>query len=56
MKEKMKLIGKKAIISTGGLKVNVKVLDYKQTYGHERWLVSPVSGDGKVWVEKILIK
>jgi len=54
MKEKIQqFVGKKGIIITGGLTVNVKILDYKRTYGKERWLVTPVSGAGQVWVQSV---
>ncbi len=35
------------ILST--MKVNVKILDYKYVWGNNRFLVSPVSGEGSVW-------
>ncbi len=50
-KEKGERIGKTALIANGPLKIEVTVLDYKYTYGRDRWLVSPVSGSGKCWVE-----
>lgn len=53
MKEQLKNIGKKTSISVNGLRVFVRILDFKSSYGHERWLVSPVSGEGQVWVENI---
>lgn len=52
MKEKLKFIGKKTTIVVGGMTINVKILDYKTSYGHDRWLVTPLSGEGQVWVEK----
>lgn len=55
MIEKLKLVGKKGTIRLGALTINVKILDFKTSYGHERWLVEPVSGMGKVWVEDIKI-
>jgi hypothetical protein len=55
MKEQLKLIGKKATIWAGGLKVNVKILDFKSSYGHDRYKVTPVSGEGEVWVEKVTV-
>ena len=56
MKDQLKLINKKATIHAGGLKVNVKILDFKSSYGHDRYLVTPLSGEGKVWVEIITLK
>lgn len=31
------------------MQVNVKVLDYKYSWGHNRFLVTPASGTGEVW-------
>jgi hypothetical protein len=56
MKDKLASIGKTAIIKTEhGLTVQVKILDYKNSYGRDRWLVSPLAGSGQAWVEKLLI-
>jgi len=56
MKELMQSIGKKGTITAGGLRVNVKVLDVKQSYGRDRYLVTPLSGTGEVWVESITLQ
>jgi hypothetical protein len=48
------LIGKKATIPFGKLTINVRVKDYKYTYGRHRWLVEPISGTGEMWVESLL--
>ena len=32
----------------------VKVLDIKRAYGHVRYLVKPVKGQGQIWVETLL--
>lgn len=53
MKEKYELIGEERNITLGGLTVTVKILDYKTSYGRDRYLVTPVAGEGKVWVEKL---
>jgi len=50
-KEKAERIGKGARVSFGKLKIEVTVLDYKYTYGRDRWLVAPVSGSGEIWIE-----
>jgi hypothetical protein len=47
------MLGKRAHIAVGGLLVEVTVLDGKVSYGQTRWKVSPVSGRGEVWVEKL---
>jgi len=54
MKEKFQQIGKRASIILGGLTVRIEIIDYKYTYGRDRWLVSPIAGDGSVWVEKVI--
>ena len=49
--EAAKIIGQTKSIDLSGLIVEVKVLDYKNSYGKDRWLVTPISGSGEVWVE-----
>lgn len=51
MKEKMEIIDSVQTISLGGLTVEVTVLDYKNSWGKDRWLVTPVAGEGQTWVE-----
>jgi hypothetical protein len=54
--QKAALIGKRANIRTtlpAGLTIKVQVLDYKFSYGNDRWLVRPVAGSGQAWVQKI---
>ena len=52
-KDKAQYIGKKATVSFGELSVEVEILDYKNSYGKDRWLVKPVVGEGEAWVEKL---
>lgn len=56
MKEKIKRIGEVATIRLNGLTVEVKISDYKNSYGRDRWEVSPVAGNGKAWVENLEFK
>jgi hypothetical protein len=56
MKEKFAQIGKTGTISIGRMKVDVKIKDYKYTYGRDRWLISPLSGTGEMWVENLTLK
>lgn len=56
LKDAMPIIGTEQEIPLGTLMVKVTVLDYKQAYGKDRWLVTPVAGDGQVWVEADFIK
>lgn len=52
-----KYVGKKATINCFGLQVEVEIKDVKVAYGQERYKVTPISGKGEVWVEKVsLIK
>lgn len=46
-------IGKQGWIEFGKLMVDVKILDYKRSYGRDRWLVTPIAGSGQVWVENV---
>lgn len=52
LKDKLSSIGKKGSISMDGLSIEVKVVDFKQSYGRDRWLVTPVSGKGQKWIEQ----
>ena len=55
-KKAVAVIGKRAKIKTTlptGLTIKVDVLDYKFSYGSDRWLVRPVAGSGQAWVQKI---
>lgn len=55
--EKATIIGKIGTIGLmNGLTIEVKVLDYKNSYGKDRWQVEPVAGSGKIWVEWVNIK
>ena len=54
MKNKIEqYVGKTASIEVNGLKVQVNIKDVKNTYGRDRYLVSPVKGSGEVWVEHL---
>jgi len=53
LSEQMKNIGRIATIEINKFTFEVKVLDFKLSYGRERWLVTPVAGLGKVWVENV---
>jgi hypothetical protein len=51
--EQARKIGKIGELPFKDMVVQVKILDFRLTYGRERWLVTPVSGSGKVWVENV---
>lgn len=44
-------IGKLGSIPVNGLTVHVHIMDGKVSYGTPRYLVTPVSGTGSVWVD-----
>lgn len=46
-------IGKQGILNINMLSIEINILDYKYEYGRDRFLVSPISGSGKIWTEKI---
>ena len=54
-KSKIANVGKKGVMFAGGFKVEVEVVDYKNSYGRDRWLVKPVAGSGEVWTEQNVI-
>ena len=54
MKEKLqKYIGKIETINLDGLMVKVMIKDVKNSYGKDRYLITPVEGSGEKWTEKI---
>ena len=56
LKTKLVHIDKPATIKCGDLTIDVIVRDFKQSYGNDRWLVEPVAGAGRAWVETIFPK
>jgi hypothetical protein len=56
MKELMeKYVGKKGYVYLEGLKVEVRVLDVKSSYGKQRFLIKPMAGEGQVWKEQVTL-
>lgn len=54
---KNKLVGKRVdLCLKNGLIVTVRVLQHKFSYGNNRYLVTPVTGSGEVWVQNINLK
>ena len=53
MKELLAAIGKTGTIELNGLSVSVTILDVKRSYGHTRFLVTPVAGEGQAWTEAV---
>lgn len=48
-----KYVGKIVSVDLGGLSVKVKIVDVKNSYGKNRFKITPVEGKGEVWTEKI---
>ena len=44
-------VGLTGLLSSDKLQFNVLILDAKVSYGNARFLVTPVSGSGEVWVD-----
>jgi len=56
--QQIKKIGEKTLIkmtSSGGkfIKVKVEILEIKKSYGRIRYLITPIEGEGQLWIEKI---
>lgn len=48
-------VGKKGTIFVGGLNVQVEIKDVKNSYGRDRFLVTPIAGSGEVWTESVRV-
>ncbi len=46
---------KEGYVRVGTLRFAVRIIGAKNAYGHTRYLVTPKSGDGEAWVEKVEI-
>lgn len=52
MKDKLQKIGTRTLLRTAwGFEIWVDIIDYKNSYGRDRWLVRPAAGKGEAWVE-----
>jgi hypothetical protein len=49
--ELSKFIGQPGSVTLNGLSVHVRISDVKRSYGNVRYLVTPLSGSGSVWVD-----
>ncbi len=47
-------IGKKGVINIENLKIEVKIIDFKQSFGNFRYLITPLAGSGEIWTEKVI--
>lgn len=45
---------KKVHINMNGLTISVIILDIKERWGRTRFLVSPETGSGEIWVENFI--
>lgn len=43
-------IGKRGSILSDSIRVLVLIMDGKTAYGNARYLITPVSGSGQIWV------
>mgnify|MGYP001598154641 CR=1 FL=1 len=50
-KDMVHAMNSEALYITGGLSVDVRIVDVKQTYGSIRYQIVPVKGMGERWVE-----
>ena len=50
-----KYFQKQGYIFVAGLKILVRIKDIKKSYGRPRFLVSPIAGEGEVWVELVAL-
>lgn len=56
--EAKELMGKKAVYEfkcrpKGSVHVEVRIKDIKVSWGHSRFLIEPVAGQGELWVENL---
>lgn len=49
--ELMKDLGRVVLVRDGEIQYEVKIVDVKTAYGQIRYLVEPVAGVGKKWVQ-----
>ncbi len=57
MKEEIeKYVGKTATITIIGLTVRVKIINIKNSWGHLRYLITPIEGSGESWVESVTLE
>lgn len=50
-RETMAVIGREGIVRYDTLKVGVRVLDVKTSYGCTRYLIAPIAGGGEAWID-----
>ena len=51
-----KYVGKTGTIVLNGLTIRVKIQDVKNSYGRDRYLITPIEGAGVVWVESVSLE
>jgi hypothetical protein len=47
----MAVIGREGIVRYDTIKVAVRVLDVKTSYGCTRYLIAPIAGGGEAWID-----
>jgi hypothetical protein len=50
LKDHFKNVGETISVPMAGLTVDVKVMDIKQSWGQVKYQITPVSGEGEVWI------
>jgi hypothetical protein len=45
-------IGKRGILDMGAIKINIKIIDARSSFGRIDFYISPESGSGAQWVSK----
>lgn len=48
-------VGQKGTVTLQGLIINIRILDVKRSYGRTRYLVTPLSGIGEIWTERVTL-
>jgi hypothetical protein len=54
-RDKVANVGKRGtyvLRGDGGMAIDVEIVDYKSSYGRDRWLIKPIAGAGEVWTEQ----
>lgn len=48
------LVGTEADVQAGAFLIRCRVLDVKESYGRVRYLVTPLTGSGETWTERLI--
>ena len=53
MQKTYERVGDTGYVECNGLTVSGKITDYKNSYGKDRFEVTPLQGSGRVWIENV---